>query len=69
MAIGIHCCKGCVPPKRTKTCHSTCKEYRDEKAQYEKDKKAVIASKNPILKVNDFNMTDLIKIKNKSNKE
>ena len=21
-------CNGCVPPKRTVTCHSTCKEYK-----------------------------------------
>lgn len=27
----INCCKDCKPPKRTPTCHITCKEYRRQK--------------------------------------
>lgn len=28
-------CKGCVPPKRTLSCHSTCQEYTDWKTDLE----------------------------------
>lgn len=31
----IQCCNGCVPPKRTPTCHATCPEYAKEKAKHE----------------------------------
>ena len=27
-------CNGCVPPKRTSTCHSTCKDYKKWKIAY-----------------------------------
>lgn len=30
--MAIKCCNGCVPPKRTPTCHSTCPDYIIEKA-------------------------------------
>lgn len=26
-----NCCKDCVAPKRHSTCHSTCKEYQEER--------------------------------------
>lgn len=29
----IDCCNGCVPPKRTLTCHDTCPEYLKQKAE------------------------------------
>ena len=41
---GIKCCHGCVPPKRHIGCHATCKNYIDEKAQFEKDKKKIKAN-------------------------
>lgn len=41
--MGIKCCKGCVPPKRTPTCHSTCEDYLREKAEWEEEKKAIKA--------------------------
>jgi len=28
-------CKGCVPPKRTPTCHTTCKDYLDWKTEWD----------------------------------
>lgn len=28
----IDCCNGCVPPERTPTCHSTCKQYKEQRA-------------------------------------
>ena len=31
----ITCCNGCVPPKRTPTCHATCPEYAKQKAKYD----------------------------------
>lgn len=57
MAIGIHCCKDCVPPKRHSGCHATCKEYKDEKAQYDEDKKKVKEhlAKTPNMTTFDFN--------------
>jgi len=30
--VAIKCCNGCVPPRRTPTCHSTCPDYIIEKA-------------------------------------
>ena len=37
----IKCCKDCVAPKRHPGCHSTCPEYRTEKAEYEEYKAKV----------------------------
>ena len=65
MAIGIHCCKDCVPPKRHSGCHATCKEYKDAKAQYEKDKKKIKADMEriPYLTNYDFNKIDYVACK------
>jgi hypothetical protein len=30
-----YCCYGCVPPKREPGCHSTCPEYRKQKAEHD----------------------------------
>lgn len=35
MTVFPECCYGCVPPKRTSTCHCTCKEYKDAKEEHE----------------------------------
>lgn len=35
MILFPSCCDGCVPPKRTATCHCTCKEYKDAKSVHE----------------------------------
>lgn len=35
---GIQCCYECVAPKRHLGCHSTCKEYKQAKAEYEAKK-------------------------------
>ena len=29
--VSIICCMGCVPPKRSPTCNTTCQEYLSEK--------------------------------------
>lgn len=65
MAIGIHCCKDCVPPKRHPSCHATCKEYIDEKAQFEEDKKKVKAdmARIPSITTYDFDEIDFIRCK------
>lgn len=39
------CCKGCVAPKRHVGCHSTCKEYLDDKAALEAEKNTINAEK------------------------
>lgn len=31
----IRCCNGCVPPKRSSTCHGTCPNYIKEKAEHD----------------------------------
>ena len=38
--MSIKCCNGCVPPKRTPTCHSTCPDYIREKAKHEAELEA-----------------------------
>lgn len=38
-------CYKCTPPKRKPGCHATCKEYIDEKAAYEVDKKKIDEAK------------------------
>ena len=36
----IRCCMGCVPPKRKPGCHGTCREYIEEKAALDEEKRA-----------------------------
>ena len=31
--MAIKCCNGCVPPKRSPTCHGSCPDYIREKAE------------------------------------
>lgn len=40
-SMAITCCNGCVPPKRTPTCHATCTEYTEQKAKHEADMERV----------------------------
>lgn len=51
------CCQGCVPPKRTPTCHTTCKEYIAEKEQATKDKETLRKQKYLTNQLNDFAIT------------
>lgn len=65
MALGIKCCKDCVAPKRHPGCHATCKEYIDEKAQYEVDKQKAKEdmARIPDLKPFDFDVNAFSKSK------
>ncbi len=36
--MAIKCCNGCVPPKRSPTCHGTCPDYIREKALHEQER-------------------------------
>lgn len=36
--MAITCCNGCVPPKRNPHCHSTCPEYKEQKAKHDEEK-------------------------------
>lgn len=54
MRYRIECCKDCVPPKRHVGCHSSCKEYIDEKAEYEIDKRKEKDSINPLIYRSQF---------------
>lgn len=70
MGMGIHCCKDCVPPKRHSGCHATCKEYKDEKAQYEEDKKKVKAdmARVPNITVFDFEEANFARARHRKHK-
>jgi hypothetical protein len=52
--MAITCCKNCVPPQRHPGCHSTCKQYLKEKAEYEKQKEYAKAHKTVMLTNYDF---------------
>lgn len=68
MAIGINCCENCIPPKRHLGCHSTCKEYADEKAQLEKDKIKFKANRAQSITAYDFNKIIYVSGKSRKNK-
>ena len=36
--MAIHCCKGCVAPKRHPGCHGSCPEYLADKAEHDRIK-------------------------------
>lgn len=36
MKAKIKCCIPCKPPKRRPACHDTCKEYIDERREYDR---------------------------------
>lgn len=50
----IKCCKDCVAPKRHIGCHADCKEYLEEKAQYEKAKQKIKETKGPSICKSDW---------------
>jgi hypothetical protein len=35
--MAITCCKGCMPPERSPTCHCTCTKYAEQKAKHDAD--------------------------------
>lgn len=37
MIVFPSCCDGCVPPRRSATCHCTCEIYKETKEKYEAD--------------------------------
>ena len=39
--MAIRCCNGCVPPKRTPTCHATCPEYIQAKAKHDAQREQI----------------------------
>lgn len=41
--MAITCCNGCVPPKRTPTCHfdGTCETYIEQKTQHEAQREQI----------------------------
>lgn len=43
--MAIRCCNGCVPPKRTPTCHATCPEYLEQKAKHDADRERINKAK------------------------
>ncbi len=52
--MSIKCCKDCVPPQRHVGCHSTCKEYLEEKAEFEKLKEWERKSRYPLPTIYDY---------------
>lgn len=55
--MAITCCNGCVPPKRTPTCHfdGTCDKYPAEKAKHDSDMEQI--NKARATKHNLYNQT------------
>lgn len=41
----VTCCYGCVPPKRTPTCHATCPEYAEQQAANAEKREAEAAKR------------------------
>ena len=39
--MAIHCCKGCVAPKRYPGCHAVCQEHIADKARHEEEQAAI----------------------------
>lgn len=39
--MAIHCCKGCVAPKRYPGCHAVCQEYIADKARHDEEQAAI----------------------------
>lgn len=35
----INCCNGCVPPKRSATCHASCPDYAEARTKHEAERK------------------------------
>lgn len=62
----ITCCKDCIAPKRHIGCHSDCKQYIKEKAEFEEEKKKMKENKNHVISTNEFNMLFRIKRTHKS---
>lgn len=52
--MAIKCCRNCVPPKRYVGCHSTCKQYAEEKAQDAQKKQAFKDATVPMISVKSF---------------
>lgn len=38
-------CKGCIPPKRSPTCHSTCIQYAGWKVEHDEEKERILSAK------------------------
>lgn len=55
----IECCKDCVAPKRHLGCHSTCKEYKEEKARWEETKEKIRANKAEAPKINSYDFNEI----------
>ena len=47
-------CRYCKPPKRTPTCHITCKEHKEWKEGYESDKAEIDKEKEISRAINDY---------------
>ena len=52
----ITCCKECVPPKRYTGCHDKCKEYIEQRADWEerKERMRIDMTKSPNITSYDF---------------
>lgn len=51
---GITCCNGCVAPKRHIGCHVTCKDYNDQKAEFEEKKEKIKQAYNETPKLTNY---------------
>lgn len=44
----ISCCKNCKPPKRHAKCHAECKQYIEQRKEFEKQKAKIDKNKQMI---------------------
>lgn len=45
----IECCRNCVPPKRHSGCHATCKEYKEERQEFDEEKELIEKNKKHVV--------------------
>lgn len=67
--VGIKCCAGCVPPKRHSGCHSTCPDYKKDKAQYEAQKERWYKTKRDECDVIDYQVRHNDKLRKSKRKK
>lgn len=61
----ISCCYGCEPPKRYLGCHSKCKEYIAEKAEWDAAREKIKAERWREAELDKYDITKAEKCKKK----
>ena len=59
----IHCCSGCVPPKRQVGCHVWCEEYLAEKKEHDEIKDTIYENRAKDAMVRETKIRAIEKVK------